>query len=297
MGNSNSAEAQEPSDENEVEALESYNAAKKTDWFSHLPQLKSMVQGEIILPNDIKNYNEARRRPYNIDQWGYPLIIVRVKSTSDVSSCLKFIKLYSPQEKVCIASGCHSSRCMQTGSFVIDLKDLNFVHVNTVLMTVAVGGGAYLKAVDEALKPHNFGVTVGTYPETGIGGLTLAGGYGWLARKYGLTVDSFIEAEVVLVDGTIVIANDQNEYSDLIWGLRGGGGNFGVVTKFTLRVHKLPPHAFGGFVTYFAPTINTAKIILNNFDKLAQVILKFQLLIIFFFSSIIIKRVICIIRA
>ena len=108
----------------------------------------------------------------------------------------------------------------------------------------------------------------GTYPYTGVGGLTLGAGYGYLSRLYGLSIDNLIELEVVLPNGTIVIANDQNEYSDLIWACRGGGGNFGVVTKFTFKVHKLPPNAFFGLNVYMAPTVASAVEIFKNFDKL-----------------------------
>jgi FAD/FMN-containing dehydrogenase len=151
-------------------------------------------------------------------------------------------------------------------------------------LTASIGGGAYLKVLDEALKPYNLGVTIGTYPLTGVGGLTLAGGYGWLARKYGLSVDNLLEAEVVLSDGEVVIVNDSNQYSDLMWGLRGGGGNFGIVTKFVFRVHILADNAIGGFVTVLTPTKASAIQTFKKFDQLVQNVL----FLLYIFSNIII---------
>lgn len=139
----------------------------------------------------------------------------------------------------------HSAKCMMNGSIVLDLVNMHEVVVDPISMTASVGGGAYLKYLTEGLSPHNLGVTVGTYQYVGVGGFTLAGGYGWLSRLYGLAADNLIEAEVVLADGRVVIANDSNEYASLIRGLRGGGGNFGVVTKFIFRV------SFNLFLLYF----------------------------------------------
>lgn len=98
----------------------------------------------------------------------------------------------------------------------------------------------------------------------------LAGGYGWLSRKHGLSVDNLIEVEAVLVDGTVVIANDQNEYADLIFGFRGGGGNFGIVTNFTFRVHEIPEKVLAGTKNFLAPTLTSASMIVNNFDQLTS---------------------------
>ena len=125
--------------------------------------------------------------------------------------------------------------------------------------------------IDHVLKPYGYAITLGIKPDIGIGGLVLSGGYGFLARNYGLTVDQLIEAEVVLADGSVVIATDDNEYSDLMWGLKGGGGNFGIVTKFVFQSFKLPPYCFGGSVSYLAPTMASARAICHEFDNIIQV--------------------------
>ena len=116
---------------------------------------------------------------------------------------------------------------------MIDLLNINRVHIDTETNVLSVGGGCFLKDVDTFLKPFHLSITLGVKPEVGIGGQVLSGGYGFLARNYGLSVDHFIQAEVVLADGTIVnIHEDDSEdeenenFSDLFWGLKGGGGEF-----------------------------------------------------------------------
>ncbi len=104
----------------------------------------------------------------------------------------------------------------------------------------------------------------------GVGGLVLAGGFGWLARLYGLSVDNLVEAEVVLADGTVVVANDTNEHALLMKGLRGGGGNFGIVTLFTFTVHKLGPYVYGGMKVYLAPTIKSALQVVRRYDDMVS---------------------------
>merc|ERR1719148_630207 len=109
---------------------------------------------------------------------------------------------------------------------------MNSVVVNNTNMTVTCGGGAKIGEVDAALQPYYFAVPLGTHPDTGIGGLTLGGGIGWLTPRVGLAIDNLVSAEVVLADGSLVTADADNE-PDLYWALRGGGGNFGVVVSFT----------------------------------------------------------------
>ena len=124
-----------------------------------------------------------------------------------------------------------------------------------------------MEEIDKVLAPLKMGTVVGTYPQTGVGGLTLGGGYGWLGRMHGYTVDNFLQAEVVLLTGEIVTANDE-QHADLMWGLRGGSGNFGIVTKFTFRVHRLPPYCHFGTIVYLAPTLASRLEICLGFDKL-----------------------------
>ena len=278
MGNSNSdSSTLQPAPLIQTDLV--YEKLLKSPVSKYLDLLLNSVEGEVILPNDKEKYTEARTRPYNMDQQGFPLIIVRVKNTQDISKCIKFMKLYGEGIKVCVACGCHSSHCMITGSFVIDLFNLYEVVLDQTNKIVCVGGGALLQDIDKVLEPHKLAITLGVKPDIGVGGQVLSGGYGFLARNYGLSVDQLVEVEVVLADGTIVIANDKNEFADLFWCIRGGGGNFGIVSKFVFQCFDLPTHCFGGMVSYLAPTFASAKSICQNFDNIIQVCIFYIFLI------------------
>ena len=262
----------------------------RTGFWSKIDLLKTSLNGSIITPHDSKDYMDARTRPFNDDVRGkyhlvsttlfnpsnvipacvsgFPLVIVKAKNTSDVVETVNFVRNHGDGITFCVAAGGHSTRCMVSDSFVLDLALIRDVHVDNVELKVSVGGGAYLQDVDDALTPMGLGVTLGTYPWVGVGGLILSGGFGWLGRGYGFSVDHLLEVEIVLADGTIVVANDNNEHASLIWACRGGGGNFGVVTRFTLKTHRLPPHCFGGFKVFLAPTAASALKIARNYDAL-----------------------------
>ena len=164
----------------------------------------------------------------------------------------------------------HSNSCMLDDSIVLDLELMNRVQVDVPHMTAIVEGGAYLRELDQAVKPHRLATPVGTFPLTGVGGLVLGGGRGWLTRLHGFSVDNLLEVEVVLANGDVVLANDNNDFADLIKGCRGAGGNFGVVTWFKLRLHRLPPSVFGGYKVFFAPTHASMVNIGRRFDRLMQ---------------------------
>ena len=135
------------------------------------------------------------------------------------------------------------------GGVVIDLRGLVSIEVDPAAKIARAGGGVKWGELDEATQRHGLAVTGGRDPDTGIGGLTLASGSGWLERMYGLTSDSLLSARVVLADGSLVTASPfQNE--DLFWALRGGGGNFGVVTEFTFALHEVGPMIYGGQLLY-----------------------------------------------
>lgn len=246
---------------------------RQCEYFNDISSFQNTFQGNVILPFDGHRYRDARYRAFNFDQRGYPLIIVQPKNASQVAEALEFHRTCPSASMMTLAviSGGHSSKGMINGAFVIDLLFMNQVVVHKESMTVSVGGGTYIKEIDRALAPYNLAIPTGTYPVVGIGGLALGGGYGWLTRRYGLTVDYVVQLEVVLADGRIVVASDTNDYKDLLWACRGGGGNFGIVTSFLLRCVKLPSKCYGGFVFYFTPTIDSAAALLRRYDSLVQV--------------------------
>ena len=142
-----------------------------------------------------------------------------------------------------------------TGSAVVDagvcldLRGMRGVTVDAAAPTASVEGGATWGDVDAATQEHGLAVTGGRVSTTGVGGLTLGSGSGWLERKLGFVCDNLFSAQVVTADGDVVMASD-DENPDLFWGLRGGGGNFGVVTRFDFRLHPVGPIVFGGMLMY-----------------------------------------------
>jgi FAD/FMN-containing dehydrogenase len=194
------------------------------------------LTGEIIGPED-SGYDEARRVHNGmIDR--SPGVVIRAASADDVAAGIGFAR--SHDVPLAIRGGGHSAPGLGTidDGVVIDLAPLSAVNVDAAGRTVAVGGGATLTQVDAATAEVGMATPLGILGTTGVGGLTLGGGIGHLARKHGLTIDNLLGADVVLADGSKVTASP-DENADLFWALRGGGGNFGVVTEFRYRLHPV----------------------------------------------------------
>jgi FAD/FMN-containing dehydrogenase len=193
---------------------------------------RASVRGEVLEPSDA-GYHEARKL-YNAMIDKKPALIARCADVADVITCVNYARDHGIL--LAIRGGGHNGPGLGScnGGLVIDLSRMRGVRVNPSARTVQVAGGAVWGDVDHATHPFGQAVPSGIISTTGVGGLTLGGGIGHLSRKYGLTIDNLLEADVVLADGSFVTANAE-QHPDLFWALRGGGGNFGVVTNFTFR--------------------------------------------------------------
>jgi len=193
---------------------------------------RASLRGELIEPADA-GYHEARKL-YNAMIDKKPALIARAVDAADVITCVN----YARQRGILLAirGGGHNGPGLGScnDGLVIDLSRMRGVRVNPSARTAQVAGGAVWGDVDHATHAFGQAVPAGIISTTGVGGLTLGGGIGHLSRKYGLTIDNLVEADVVLADGSFVTANAE-QHPDLFWALRGGGGNFGVVTNFTFR--------------------------------------------------------------
>jgi FAD/FMN-containing dehydrogenase len=209
-------------------------------------QLKQKLRGEIIQPGD-KDYDDARK-VYNAMIDKKPRLIAKCADVADVIACVDFAR----QNNVLLAIRCGGHNAGGLGisddAVVIDLAPIKYTRVDPAAGTATVGGGCTWGDVDHATHAFGMAVPSGIISTTGVGGLTLGGGIGHLTRKSGLTIDNMLSADVVLADGSFVKAS-ANENGDLFWALRGGGGNFGVVTSFTFKLHKIDM-IYGGPMLY-----------------------------------------------
>jgi len=212
-----------------------------------IAELAEGVRGEVIRPGD-PGYEQARA-VWNgaIDR--RPALIVRAAGVADVLRAVEFAR--SEQLVVAVRGGAHSIPGFSTvdGGIVIDLSPMQGVQVDPDARTVQAQGGVTWAGLDHETQAFGLAVTGGLVSSTGIAGFTLGGGIGWLMRKHGLTADNLISADVVTADGRLVHAS-ADENPELFWGLRGGGGNFGIVTSFEYRLHPVGPVLMGGPVIY-----------------------------------------------
>ncbi len=212
-----------------------------------IEQLRGTVGGEVITPGDAA-YDEARR-VWNGMVNRHPAAVVRCAATADVAAAVNFGREHDLI--VSVRCGGHSTPGYSTcdDGVVIDLSPMKRVEVDSGARTAKVQGGATWADLDAAAQDHGLAVTGGRVSDTGVGGLALGSGSGWLERMYGVTCESLLSAEVVTADGNVVRASS-DENPDLFWGLRGGGGNFGVVTEFEFLLHPVGPIITGGMLLY-----------------------------------------------
>ena len=208
-------------------------------------QLAAALHGRLYLPGD-RDYDEARA-VWNGMHDRRPAAIAHCTSTADVVAAVNHARTHGLT--VAVRGGGHSAPGYGTcdDGLVIDLSGMKTISVDPEARTARAQGGVTWGEFDAATQRHALAVTGGRFSTTGIGGLTLGSGSGWLERKCGLTADNLLAAEVVTADGRVVTASAR-ENSDLYWGLRGGSGNFGIVTEFTFRLHVVGPVIYGGLL-------------------------------------------------
>jgi FAD/FMN-containing dehydrogenase len=239
-------------------------SAASENVISTLDELESTLTGTLVRPGD-EAYDEAR------SVWNgmidlRPAAIARCASTSDVRAAIAAAR--STGLPLAVRGGGHNVAGFGTieDGLVIDLSPMREVHVDAETRRVHAGGGVTLGDLDAATQVHGLVVPSGVVSETGIAGLTLSGGLGWVRRKWGLTCDNLVGATVVTADGDVIEATEEFE-PDLLWGLRGGGGNFGVVTELVFEAHPLGPEVAFLFALY---PLDTARHVLAEHERLVD---------------------------
>jgi FAD/FMN-containing dehydrogenase len=226
--------------------------------------LKTHVKGDVVLPDD-PNYDEVR------DIWNAtidrrPAVIVQCVETDDVSHIITFAR--KNRLEISIRGGGHNiaGNAVCDNGVMIDLSTMKNVRIDAQKRRAYVEPGATLGDFDKAAQVHGLATPVGINSTTGIAGLTLGGGFGWLTRKYGLTIDNLVSAEIVTADGN-KIRTSENENADLFWAIRGGGGNFGVVTEFEFQLHPVGSEILAGLIVF---PFSQAKQVLTQYRQFAE---------------------------
>ncbi len=216
-----------------------------------LGALRMSFEGSLIDPGD-PAYDEARAL-FNSMIDGRPALIAQCASPADVAAALRFGREHGLA--IAVRSGGHSVAGMSTidDGLVIDVRPMKGIEVDPQSRTAWVGGGCTWAELDAATQEHGLATTGGRVSSTGVAGLTLGGGSGWLERLHGLSCDNLVSVDLVTADGERVTAS-ADEHPDLFWALHGGGGNFGVATSLTFRLHPVGPEVYAGLLLYEAET-------------------------------------------
>jgi len=226
-------------------------------------ELGRSLRGNLVLPGHAV-YDDARRvMNASIDR--YPALIVQPRGVADVQHAVDFARASSLLVAVKCGGHSHSGKSTCDGGMMIDLSLLRSVRVDRTARVAQVSGGSLLGDMDHETMAQGLVTPAGTVSHTGIGGLTLGGGFGRLARRYGLTLDNLRGVDIVTADGRLRHANAA-ENSDLFWGVRGGGGNFGVVTSFEFDLHEMAREVIGGVITF---PISDARNVLDFYSEFA----------------------------
>lgn len=226
-----------------------------------IEELKEQFKGEVLLPSDDSYESAGKIWNAMIDK--YPAIIARCATTSDIVRTVHFAR--DNGLLLAIRGGGHNiaGNALCDDGVVIDLSKMKATSVDPIARRVTIEGGATLADLDAATQAYGLATPVGINSTTGIAGLTLGGGFGWLSRKYGMTIDNLESAEVVTATGEVVHTST-SEHPDLFWALRGGSGNFGVVTRFEFRLHPVGPDVLSGLIVY---SISEAMSVLQQYRE------------------------------
>ena len=230
----------------------------------NIEEFKTHFQGEVLLPDDA-DYDEVRQI-WNAMIDRKPALIARCTSTEDVIRAIQFGR--TQNLVISVRGGGHNiaGNAVCDDGLMIDLSLMKDVQVDLTTRTASVGPGCTLGDFDQVVQAHGLATPLGINSTTGVAGLTLGGGFGWLSRKYGMTIDNLLSAEVITADGQQLNASE-SENADLFWGLRGGGGNFGVVTRFDFQLHPVGPNVLSGLIVF---PFEQAKSVISQFARFTE---------------------------
>jgi UDP-N-acetylenolpyruvoylglucosamine reductase len=228
-----------------------------------LEPLRAQLRGSLCLSGD-HGYDEARTL-WNAMINRRPGVVIRAAGAGDVIRAVNFAREHGLV--LAIRGGGHNiaGNAACDGGLMLDLTPMKSVHVNPEKRTVCVEPGVTLADLDRETQTFGLALPVGINSTTGIAGLTLGGGFGWISRKYGLTIDNLLSADVVTADGKLVHASD-SQNPDLFWGIRGGGGNFGVITSFEFQLHPVGTEVLAGLIIH---PIAHARELLQQYRQIA----------------------------
>jgi FAD/FMN-containing dehydrogenase len=229
-----------------------------------IANFKSRIKGQIVLPTD-STYGEVRKI-WNAMIDRQPALIVRCGEADDVPHAIAFARENGLEISVRGAGHNIAGNALCDDGITIDFSTMRDIRVDPERLRAYVEPGATLADLDEATQSHGLATPVGINSTTGIAGLTLGGGFGWLTRKYGMTVDNLVSVEAVTANGKRIRASE-DENADLFWALRGGGGNFAVVTQFEFKLHRIGPEILAGLAVF---PFDQAKHVLTQYREFVQ---------------------------
>lgn len=214
---------------------------------SDVEALAVQISGGVLGRGDV-GYDDARK-VWNATVDRHPALIARCLNDGDVQAAVRFAA--AQRMLTSVRGGGHhiAGNAVAEGGLMIDLSGMRTISIDPAKRTARVGAGALLGDLDREAQAHGLATPLGVNSTTGVAGLTLGGGFGWLTRRHGMTIDNLLSATVVTADGAVRAASASSE-SDLFWALRGGGGNFGVVTTFEFQLHPVGPEVYAGLVVY-----------------------------------------------